>query len=292
MKLNNEQVEHKSFGIGKIVKSSESYVEIEFSSGNKKFVFPDAFAKHLTLVNEKVGSIVDEMVVEKKKELQEEEEKLNEERDQLVKERQFKREQEKISKNQKSHNSLQAVFWCQDDELEKVLTEWEVFTGLIKSGAKEGQPNRLARLNTQSACLITTRDSDVEEKERRIRGIYMVRENFLGKMAIDGYIPAHSEYKLRLTDEESKKMLFWTYYINNRFPDKITWNTGRYRYFENVMVAQILKDIINLREDTEDKEFVQSFFDYFCNINFIDGKNLPEPGGTLVEIEEIEEIVE
>lgn len=285
MKFKNEEVEHKIFGTGKIIKTSDSYVEIEFPVGIKKFLFPDAFAKHLTLLNKEKESIIDEMVEEKEKELQEEEEKQNEEIDLLIKERQIKREQERISKGQKSHNSLQAVFWVEEDELDKVFEEEKIFTGLIKSGAKKGQPNRLARLNNQSACLITSRDSDEEEKNRRIRAIYMVRENFLGKMASDGYIPAHSEYKLRLTDEESKEMLFWTYYVNNRYPDKTTWNTGRYRYFENVMVAQILKDIISLREDSEDKEFVEKFFDYFCNVNFIDGDNLSEPNGTLVRLE-------
>lgn len=284
MKLNNEQVQHKSFGIGKVVQFNDSYIEIEFSSGKKRFVFPDAFARHLTFTDKKIGNVVEEMVEKREKEREEEEEKLNEEMDLLLKERQMKREQEKITKSSKSHNSLQAVFWCSDDELDKVFNEWKVFTGLIKSGAKEGQPNKLSRLNGQSCCLITTRASDVSEEERRIKGIYMVKEGFLGTLNEDGYIPAHSEYRIHLSEEEAEQMLFWNYYVNNRYPDKITWNTGRYRYFENIMVAQILRDIIALRRDTKDQALAESFFEYFCKINLIDIENLPKPNGTRMKM--------
>lgn len=284
MKLNDKQVKHKSFGTGIVVDSSDSYIEIEFPTGKKKFVFPDAFANYLTLVDEEVGDIVDEMVEEKAQELLEEEEKLNEERDLLLRERHIKREQEKITKNHKSHNSLQAVFWCSEEELDSVFEEWKVSTGLIKSGAKEGQPNRLSRLNGQSSCLITTREADVAEKDRRIQGIFMVKENFLGKLNEDGLISAHSEYKLRLTEEESEKMLFWNYYVNNRYPDKMTWNTGRYRYFDNIIAAQILRDVISLRDDSEERKFVEEYFDYFCKMNLIDPEKLPKPNGTLKQI--------
>lgn len=284
MNLDNKKVKHKSFGIGTIVSSNDSYIEVEFPTGKKKFVFPDAFAKFLSLVDEELGDKVDEMVEEKEKELLEEEEKLSDELDLLVKERQIKREQEKISKSSKSHNSLQAVFWCEEGELDEVFDEWSVFTGRIKSGAKEGQPNRLARINTQSSCLITTRDADEEEKSRTIRGLFMVKENFLGRTNQDGYMPAHSKYRIRLSEEESKKMLFWNYYVNNRYPDKTTWNTGRYRYFENIMVAQILKDIVSIKENEEERKFAQEFLDYFSKMNLIDAENIPEPNGTLKRI--------
>lgn len=283
MNLINEQVEHESFGTGRIVKSDDSYIEIEFSTGNKKFVFPDAFAKHLKLADKNIENEVVKLLKVKKQELLEEEEKLNEERDLLLRERQIKREQERISKNHKSHDSLQAVFWCEPDELDEVFDDWQVSTGLIKSGAKEGEPNKLSRLNAQSVCLITTREPEMEEKDRRIEGLYMVRENFLGKLSEDGYIPAHSEYRLQLSDEESKKMMFWNYYVNNRYPDKMTWNTGRYRYFENIMVAQILRDIISLKKNPEEKHFVENFFEFFCKMNLIDMENLPKPNGTLMK---------
>lgn len=284
MNLKDEKVIHRSFGPGRVVRSSDSYIEIEFPSGKKKFVFPDVFATYLKLEDKDISRLVDEILEEKQKEQKEEKQQLKEEREIQLRKRQIKRQQDKISKSTKAHPSMQAVFWCDADEIDEVFDEWRVTTGLIKSGAKEGKPNRLARLSRQSACLITTREPDVAEKDRRIEGLYMVNETFIGKLSEDGYVPAHSEYRLRLSEEEIEKMLFWNYYVNNRYPDKMTWNTGRYRYFENIMMAQILKDIISLKEDSKDQEFVKGFFNYFCELNLIDVENLPEPNGALKRI--------
>ena len=44
MDLVNEQVMHKVFGRGKVVKCNNSFIKIDFPVGKKKFVFPDAFA--------------------------------------------------------------------------------------------------------------------------------------------------------------------------------------------------------------------------------------------------------
>ena len=284
MNLDNKKVKHKSFGTGKIIRSSESYIEIEFPSGNKKFVFPDAFAKFLTLEDDKASKKIHKLVKEKKQEIIEEEAQIIEDRDRLLRKREIKREQDKMLKSHKSHPSLQVVFWLQDDEFNKVFDEGRVFTGLIKSGAKEGQPNRLVRLNRKSTCLLTARDQDVEEKDRKILGIYMVKEDFMGKLNEDGYIPSHSDHIIRLSDKESEKMLFWNYYANERYPDKMTWNTGRYRYFENLIAGQILRDIVSIKDNPEEKKAAQSFFDYFCKMNLIDKDKLPEANGVLKRI--------
>ena len=42
MDLLKKQVTHRVFGLGNIVDFSDSFVEIQFPKGNKKFVFPDA----------------------------------------------------------------------------------------------------------------------------------------------------------------------------------------------------------------------------------------------------------
>ena len=58
MDLANKQVTHKIFGKGKIIDCSDSYIKIDFPSGNKKFVFPDAFETYLTLIDQKAAKIV------------------------------------------------------------------------------------------------------------------------------------------------------------------------------------------------------------------------------------------
>ena len=117
---------------------------------------------------------------------------------------------------------------------------------------KESQKN-LPVYTAIVLCLLTEIDSSMPEKDRRILGVYMVNEDFIGKFCEDGYVPAHSEYRLQLTEQESDQMLFWKYYVNEKSPDKITWNTGKFRYFNNEWMAQILLDIVSLKSDTPER---------------------------------------
>lgn len=63
----------------------------------------------------------------------------------------------------------------------------------------------------------------------------------------------------------------------------MTWNTGKYRYFDNEWMAQILMDMVSLKRDTEERELTQSFFDHFCKMNQINKETLPEPNGALMQ---------
>lgn len=284
MNLVDKQVVHKSFGKGSVVEQDDSYIEISFAHGNKIFVFPDVFETHLTLKDQRAANLVKEMIQKRKKELRKEEMKLLKAEALIREEQRLTLEHKRLSKSHKDHHSLQAVFWCEDEEKDKIFIDWHIFTGEIKSGSKKGQPNLLVRMNRNSACLLTERQLDVPEKERSILGVYMVKETFIGRLCEDGYIPAHTDYRLRLSEEESKKMLFWNYYLNEKYPDKITWNTGRYRYFENITMAQILRDIASLKRSPDEKELAQRFLKHFCLLNNIDEENLPKNNGALLRI--------
>ena len=61
----------------------------------------------------------------------------------------------------------------------------------------------------------------------------------------------------------------------------MTWNTGTYRYVENVCVAQILRDIVAMRKDSDEEELAQNFYTHFCRMNQILENELPEPNGVL-----------
>lgn len=283
MNLINEKVIHKTFGEGNVVKYNDSYIIIKFKSGTKKFIFPDAFKRYIRLIDERATDLVGKKIQEKDEELKKEALRLQKERA-LIRERHQILEREKLMKNRKIHPELQAVFWCEAEEEDKIFAEWRVFVGEIKSGKKKGQPRRLSRINQNSACLLTKREPDMLEEDRRILGLFMVDEAFDGRLCEDGYIPAHREYRLRLSEDESKKMLFWNYYVNRRFPNMITWNSGRQRYFDNIWMAQILQDIISLKEEPQEREKAQLFFKYFCEINRINKDELPKANGTLMRV--------
>ena len=59
MILENLQVKHKAFGEGVVVATSGKYFTVKFETAEKVFVYPDIFAKFLTLSD---GTVSDEIM--------------------------------------------------------------------------------------------------------------------------------------------------------------------------------------------------------------------------------------
>lgn len=277
MNLINEKVTHTAFGKGTIIDHTDSFITIDFDDDVKKFVYPDAFSKFIKLSDEELAKSLNEVLLVREKE----EAALAEKREAEKEERALEQQRKDRIKNLKIHESSQMVFWLDEDEEEKVFNDWNVFVGYVQSGKNEGQPNKVARLSSNSANVLTVRSAEEEEIERRIVGLYMTTETFVGSLSEDGMIPAHEDFRIQLSEEEADKMLFWNYYINKSYPDRTAWNSGKYRYFDNVWTAQILKDIIALKTDEEEIKYVESFLKYFCQMNALDIDAIPEPNGAL-----------
>lgn len=277
MNLINEEITHKVFGEGNIVDHKESIVTIDFNDGIKKFVYPDAFGKFITLNDRDTAKQLNEILLKREME----EEALAKKREE-EKERQASEQQRRdILKNFGIHESSQIVFWLDEEEQQNVFTDWQVSTGKVQSGKSKGQANRATRLRPNSAGLLTAKEPNQPETERRILGLYMVKETFAGNFSDDGIIPSHATFRIELTDQEAEKMLFWNYYINKNYPHRTTWNSGKFRYFDNIWTAQILQDIIALKSDEEQIKEVKDFLEYFCRMNALDMDNIPEANGAL-----------
>ena len=278
MNLINKEITHKVFGNGNIVEQNDSVITVNFNDGIKKFVYPDAFETFISLNDQDTAKNLQKIIAEKEIERQALEKKLKEEIEQQVLEQQRR---DKI-KNLKIHESSQIVLWLDEEEQQVVFNDWQVSSGKVQNGANQGQPNKVARLRPNSACLLTARDSDQPETERRILGLYMVTESFVGDELNDGMIPAHAEFRIKLSEQEAATMYFWNYYVNKNFPHRMTWNSGKFRYFDNVWTAQILKDIIASSSDKENIEQAERFLEYFCEMNQLDINNIPDKSGALV----------
>ena len=63
MNLENLQVKHKAFGEGIVVATSGKYFTVKFESAEKVFVYPDIFAKFLTLID---GTVSEEIAADLK----------------------------------------------------------------------------------------------------------------------------------------------------------------------------------------------------------------------------------
>lgn len=277
MNLINEEITHKVFGEGNIVDQDGSVITIDFNDKIKKFVYPDAFGTFITLNDRDTAKSLKKVIEKKKAEAA----ALEKEREREKEKKALERQRREKLKNYRIHESSQIVFWLDEAEQQDVFDNWQVSTGKIQSGKNKGKPNRVARLRPNSACLLTSREENESETKRKILGLYMVKEMFSGNFGNDGMVPAHENFRIELTDQESEKMLFWNYYINKNYPHRTTWNSGKYRYFDNIWTAQILKDIIALKSDADETEKVQNFLEYFCQMNLLDINNIPEASGAL-----------
>lgn len=277
MNLINEEITHKIFGEGNIVDHNDSIITIDFNDDIKAFVYPDAFINFITLNDKDTAKSLQKVLLKKEME----EEALNRKREEEQERRAIEQQRKEMIKKHGIHESSQIVFWLDEEEQQNVFTDWQVFTGIVQSGKSKGQPNRAVRLSPNSASLLTARASDQSETERRILGLYMVHETFFGTQNENGMVSSHDDFKIELTEQEAEKMLFWNYYINQNYPHRTSWNSGKYRYFDNVWTAQILKDIIALKTDEDEINQIQKFLEYFCKMNALDIDNIPEASGAL-----------
>src|SRR5699024_5362644 len=163
---------------GNIVDHDDSIITVDFIEDIKKFVYPDAFGNFITLNDRDTAKSLKNIRLKRKMEEEARERKREEEKEQQALEQQRR----EILKIHSIHESSQIVFWMYEEEQQNVFSDWQVFTGKVQSGKNKGQPNRAARVSPNSAGLLTARESDQPETERRILGLYMVNETFSGKL--------------------------------------------------------------------------------------------------------------
>lgn len=168
-------------------------------------------------------------------------------------------------------------FVCYESQM---LRDWRALAGIVQTGKNKGRPLTLNNVQPNSLCVLTTRDPDAaNESERYIFAVFLVDETYTGDSREEGYVTTSSEYKIKLSPEEARAMLFWKYHANTNQPDKTFWSTGLFRYFEDEQAALILRDIALIKHGTKDETLAQNFYSYFCQSNKIDISQLGEPNG-------------
>lgn len=169
-------------------------------------------------------------------------------------------------------------FVCYESQM---LRDWKAFAGVYHHGERKNQPIKLYRVQKNSLCVLTTRKPGMEEKDRFIFAVFMVDNAYEGDEKEEGFVSANSKYKIKLAPKEAERMLFWNYHANDNRADKPAWNTGLYRYFNDDMAAQILRNIVKLKENTEDYELAKEFLEYYCQVHRINVDTIGEPHGAL-----------
>ena len=177
-----------------------------------------------------------------------------------------------------SRADLENQFVCYESEM---LTEWKACAGVVQNGLDKGKPMKLLKVQNNSLCVLTTRLPDMAEDTRFVFAVFLVDESYEGDGRETGYVTNHSKWRIELTPEEAKQMLFWNYYWNKNAPDKIVFGSGLHRYLDDIQAAQILCDIVAVKKDQEEKELAQEFLHHFCTVVGLDEDEIPQNAGAL-----------
>lgn len=172
----------------------------------------------------------------------------------------------------------QGDFVCYESQM---LSKWTAYAGhsLTKDG--EQKPMKLGKVQVNSLAILTSREPNSPEKDRFVFAVFLVDEAYEGDNRDAGYVTTSSKYRLSLTMEEAKEILFWNYYHNETSPEKPAWGQGLHRYISDMQAASMLKDIVDVKQGQEDEALAQEFLQYFCEINNIDVTELPVLEGAL-----------
>jgi hypothetical protein len=169
-------------------------------------------------------------------------------------------------------------FVCYESQM---LKNWAAFAGFALTKENNQKPMKLNKVQINSLAILTTRVPYTPEKERFVFGVFLVDEAYEGDNRDEGYVTTSSKYKLSLSLDEAKKILFWNYYHNENAPEKIAWGQGLHRYITDVQSACILRDVVQLKANTSEEELAKGFLDYFCKMNGLDVEELPKLDGAL-----------
>lgn len=252
MQLVGQAVAHKVFGQGVITDCSGNIVTVSFLQGDKKFLYPDAFADFLILKNKTGQSKINAMY----------ERRLEAEtaRKQALQEEQERRQRFRALK---ITPTSQAAFHIDLNELDEIFSSGAISTGCYLSGYSKGKPRIPSKLKPNSACLLTGCPANAPEKERRILGAFMVKDSFWGDLCKNGMVECHDEYKVRL--HSNKSMLYWDYF--DRSDPLPRWGNMVFKYFPNSTMQRILLAMKKVFQDAEEKTVIHEFYQYFCEIN-------------------------
>lgn len=169
-------------------------------------------------------------------------------------------------------------FVCYESQM---LRKWTAYAGYALTKENHQKPLTLRKVQINSLAILTTRIPTEPEKDRFVFGVFLVDEAYEGDNRDEGYVTTTSKYKLNLSIEEARHILFWKYYSNSNAPEKIAWGQGLHRYLDDTQAACILRDIVTVKKNTADEKLAKELFEYFCKINELNSDILPKQEGAL-----------
>lgn len=250
MQLIGQKVEHQVFGLGVVTDRKDATLTVQFSEGEKMFLYPDAFSQFLSFENQDMqGQMLG--AIERRRQQEHEQE--------VQAQKQWRKEV--TLKNMRISNRAQGAFSLTEEELRTAFSQWQVPTGTYSSGYSKGEPRVPDRMKANSMCILTVRPEGKPESEREIAGFFMVEDTFEGKECGEGVISAHPAYRIQL----SSRIPFWRYVTLEESKQK--WGNTTLKYLLNATGEAILRSV------RREKPELDGFYQYYCKLNHIEPKS-------------------
>lgn len=250
MQLVGKKVKHKKYGSGVITDQIDNKVQIRFKESQKLFLYPEAFRQHLRIDNNFLQNKIDQLNEEKS--LEDIMKKQNEERE---------NKSRNLACKLKISSNSQVIFNISEKLISEAGELKSINVGCYLSGEMKGKPRIPANIKPNSAILFS--DFENMGEERSVLGIAMVDECFLGTECKDGEVQLHKQHRLILKNEN--RLPFWKYFDRESF--SLKWGRVPFKHFQNDLMQEIILDICNTLEGTNQEESIKEFYHYFCSIN-------------------------
>lgn len=266
MNIIGQPIKHKTFGPGIVTAFTGEIITVCFQDSEKKFIYPDAFKNFLVLKDQKIQQSIERLMGDREAAMQQKK---------LMEQAEHGRRQKLL--NFKVAANSHAVFNIPPEQTENVCRTYTVSTGKYLSGYSKGKPRIADRMKPNSVCLLTECANGQTEKERKIIGAFLVREDFFGADVHDGIIKGNPQYRLLVP--AGYQMPFWKY-MNQNAPPR--WGNTAFKYCSGDTINQILSKLVEIFKTTAQKKSAIDFYRYFCKINSLrpltqlEEKNSPE----------------
>ena len=267
MQLVGQKVTHRAFGRGVVteVLRNGDIVTVHFNHGEKRFLYPDAFYRFLTLEDSEKQEKINQDYRR-----QHEIEEAQREKEREAQERRIRISSMKVTPDSQAAFHMGGRSDARREDMATCLRDGLAFTGRYLSGKSKGEPRLPLRLKPNSGYLLTGIPDGGEERERRIYGVYMVGEDFLGEYCRDGRLEAHAQYRLRLPDGGA--LSYWKYFAQEGPVTR--WGNVPFKYFSNSIMEELLADVVKQLAGTEQAGAAAEFYQYFCRRNHLPVKGI------------------
>jgi len=282
MKLEGKTVKHLRYGIGKITNFGGKSVEVQFegTAGRKSFQYPQGFESFLQIQDIEMASEIADEISEKKKLI----EQARSEKELARQLEEPQKSGEKTGSKKTKLNKKNIVIKCNFCN-EGDATDCITYAKQNLNSVKAGQQMDPEEITPETLAVLTTRTKGVKEEGRVIFALFMVKEQpEEGPGSMEGYIQADEDYKIALSFDEARQIKFWEFYYNEKKPDSIRMGSGLHRYLSDMQCAQMLREIVEVKEDEQEKEYAQNFLNHFCSLRKIDVGSIAKAEGGLVRL--------